>query len=146
MRKNKTEFTQQSVNDFLKTITDQQKMKDSYDLVNLMEKVSAEKARMWGTSIIGFGEYHYRYESGHEGSAPLIGFSPRKSAISLYIFTDLEKHRSLLNNLGKFKMGKSCIYVKKISDINTDVLVCLMQHAIAYITLKYKRKNNNEVF
>src|SRR5690606_5794734 len=117
MAENKTKETTENVIDFINQVDDEQKRKDSFQLLKLMEKTSGHKAKMWGPSIIGFGSYHYKYESGHEGDAPLIGFSPRKSAISLYVFTGLEEHKHLLDDLGKFKMGKACIYAKKMSDI-----------------------------
>lgn len=139
MAKNKTEFTDKNVDDFLQTVENEQKRKDSYELIALMEKITGEKAKMWGPSIVGFGNYHYKYESGHEGNAPLVGFSPRKTAISLYVFTGLQEHEHLLENLGKFTMGKACIYVKKLADINLNVLTVLMKHSIDYVSTKYTR-------
>lgn len=139
MEKNKTEFTDKSVDDFLQKVENEQKRNDSCELIALMEKLTGEKAKMWGTSIVGFGNYHYKYESGHEGNAPLVGFSPRKAAISLYVFTGLQEHERLLENLGKFTMGKACIYVKKLTDINLDVLTNLMNHSIDYVSTKYNR-------
>lgn len=139
MEKNKTEFTDKSVDDFRQKVENEQKRNDSCELIALMEKLTGEKAKMWGTSIVGFGNYHYKYESGHEGNAPLVGFSPRKAAISLYVFTGLQEHERLLENLGKFTMGKACIYVKKLTDINLDVLTNLMNHSIDYVSTKYNR-------
>ncbi|MFZ7105058.1 MAG: DUF1801 domain-containing protein, partial [Bacteroidota bacterium] len=92
---------------------------------------------MWGPSIIGFGSYHYKYASGHEGDAPIIGFSPRKAAISLYVYTGLEEHEHLLEGLGKYKIGKVCIYVNKLSDIDRQKLIRLMKESIRYIKTKY---------
>jgi len=139
MAKNKTEFTDKNVDDFLQTVENEQKRKDSYELIALMEKLTGEKAKMWGSTIVGFGNYHYKYESGHEGNAPVVGFSPRKTAISLYVFTGLQEHEHLLENLGKFTMGKACIYVKKLADINLDALTILMNRSIDYVTTKYTR-------
>lgn len=139
MTKNKTEFTDKNVDDFLQTLESEQKRKDSYELIALMEKITGEKAKMWGSTIVGFGNYHYKYESGHEGNAPLIGFSPRKTAISLYVFTGLQEHEHMLENLGKFTMGKACIYVKRLTDINLDALTGLMNHSIDYVSTKYTR-------
>lgn len=139
MAKNKTEFTNQSVADFLQTVENEQKRNDSYELIALMEQLTGEKAKMWGPTIVGFGNYHYKYESGHEGNAPLVGFSPRKTAISLDVFTGLQEQEHLLGNLGKFTMGKACIYVKKLADINLDVLTSLMNHSIDYVSTKYNR-------
>jgi hypothetical protein len=92
---------------------------------------------MWGPSIIGFGSYHYKYASGHEGNAPMLGFSPRKAAISLYVFTGLQEHRHLLDNLGKYKMGKACIYIKQLSDIDEKVLKTIMKESIRYLKATY---------
>ena len=139
MEKNKTEFTDKNVDDFLQTVENEQKRKDSYELIALMEKITGEKAKMWGPTIVGFGNYHYKYESGHEGNAPLVGFSPRKTAISLYVFTGLQEHEHLLENLGKFTKGKACIYVKKLADINLNILTGLMKHSIDYVSTKYTR-------
>lgn len=138
MAKNKTAVTSKNVLDFINEFADtEQKREDSYELLKLMQDISGYEAKMWGPSIIGFGSYHYKYKSGHEGDAPLIGFSPRKSAISLYVFTGLEEHESLLKDFGKYKMGKACIYIKKLSDIDKKKLVVLMTETIKYLKLKY---------
>jgi hypothetical protein len=138
MAKNKTTETSQNVFDFInQTVEDEQKKQDSYALIELMESVSGCQAKMWGPSIIGFGSYHYKYESGHEGDSVLIGFSPRKAAISLYVFMGGEENAHLLEGLGKFKMAKSCIYVKKLADIDKEKLTALMQATIQYLTAKY---------
>lgn len=113
MAKNKTSETNLNVVDFILQIANQQKKDDSFRLLKIMEEASGYKAKMWGPSIIGFGKYHYKYASGHEGEAPLVGFSPRKSAISLYIYSCNGDDKHLLEGLGKFKMGKACIYIKK---------------------------------
>lgn len=139
MAKNKTDFTNESVIDFIENVENEQKRKDSYALIQLMENSSGEPARMWGPSIVGFGKYHYRYKSGHEGTAPILGFSPRKSAISLYVFTGLDKHEHLLEGLGKFTKGKACIYIKKLADIDEVVLKKLMKETIDYMSTKYTR-------
>lgn len=139
MAKNKTDFTEESVIDFVESVEQAQKKSDSYQLIKLMSEISGEPAKMFGPSIIGFGEYHYKYKSGHEGKAPLIGFSPRKTAISLYVFTGLEEHKHLLEDLGKYTIGKACIYIKKLSDINEQILICLMQATIQYLETKYNR-------
>src|SRR5690606_8715403 len=122
MAKNKTSTTDENVTDFINSFADtEQKKQDSYELIELMKSISGHEPKMYGPSIVGFGNYHYKYDSGHEGDAPLIGFSPRKSDISLYVFTGYLGHpeqEEILKDLGKFKMGKACIYVKKLSDIN----------------------------
>lgn len=138
MSKLKTKPTEIDVYEFIDSFANTgQKRKDSKVLVELMTRVTGFNPVMWGPSIIGFGEYHYVYESGHEGDAPLVGFSPRKSAISLYVFTGLEEHEYLLENLGKFRKGKSCIYVNKLADINLDQLTSLMKETIKYLNEKY---------
>lgn len=138
MAKNKTTETNADVFEFINTFADtEQKKKDSYELVELMKKISGHEPKMWGPSIIGFGSYHYKYDSGHEGDAPVLGFSPRKAAISLYVFTGLEEHEHMLKDLGKFKMGKACIYAKRLSDINQDQLKELMKETIKFIENKY---------
>ncbi len=134
MAKNKTSETEQSVIEFLNgTLTDEKKIEDSKTLIELMKSISGHEPKMWGPSIIGFGSYSYTYPSGHSGEAPLIGFSPRKAAISLYVFTGLDEHVHILDGLGKFTMGKACIYVKKLSDIDIKVLKSLMKHTITYL-------------
>jgi len=134
MAKNKTIETDRNVLDFINEFADsEQKRKDSYKLLELMQSVSGFEPKMWGPSIIGFGNYHYKYGSGHEGDAPLIGFSPRKAAISLYVYTGHESHGHLLKDLGKFKMGKACIYVKKLTDIDQQKLKALMNETIQYL-------------
>lgn len=140
MAKNKTTETETGVFDFINEFADsEQKRIDSLELLNIMQQVSGYEPKMWGPSIIGFGNYHYKYESGHEGDAPLIGFSPRKAAISLYIFTGLSEHMYLLDNFGKFKMGKACIYIKKLSDIDTNRLEFIITETIKYLKEKYPK-------
>lgn len=141
MAKNKTQTTDANVEDFINSFADtEQKRKDSFELIKLMQDFTGHEPKMYGPSIVGFGNYHYKYDSGHEGDAPLVGFSPRKSAISLYVFTGYLGHseqEELLKDLGKFKMGKACIYVKKLSDINQDVLKKLMKSTIEFLQSKY---------
>lgn len=138
MAKNKTGETQEDVFNFIEDFSNnEQKRKDSLDLVEFMKKVTGFEPRMWRPSIIGFGHYHYKYASGHEGDAPLVGFSPRKAAISLYVFTGLEEHNHLLEGLGKFKKGKACIYVNKLSDIDEAVLEKLIRVTIDYLHEMY---------
>jgi len=138
MVKNKTTETGNSVTDFINAVESEQKRADSFKLIDLMRNVSGHEPKMWGPSIIGFGSYHYKYKSGHEGDAPLIGFSPRKAAISLYVFTGLEEHKHLLDDLGRFKMGKACIYIKKLSDINEESLNVLMKETISFLKSTYE--------
>lgn len=134
MAKTKTTFTGQNVSDFINAfVENEQKKADSFELVSLMENWTGFEAKMWGPSIIGFGKYHYKYASGHEGDAPIIAFSPRKTALTFYVFSNTEKGKLLLADLGKFKMSKACIYVKKLSEINVEVLKELCLDSIKYI-------------
>ena len=124
----KTQKTEANVHDFINAFADSdQKRKDGFELLDFMQKVTGFEAKMWGASMIGFGSYHYKSEkSKQEGDWPLVGFSPRKAAISLYVLTGTDDQEALLENLGKFKMGKGCLYIKKLSDIDTDVLKKIM--------------------
>lgn len=138
MAKNKTTETNVDVLDFISTFANtEQKRIDSFELLKLMQNTTGYEPKMWGPSIVGFGSYHYKYESGHEGDAPLVGFSPRKAAISLYVYTGLKQHEHLLKDFGKFKMGKACIYVNKLSDIDLQKLETLMKETIHYLQTKY---------
>lgn len=136
----KTKQHDSDVSGFINTFADtEQKRLDSFELLKLMQDFTGFEPKMWGPSIIGFGSYHYKSErSRQEGDWPLIGFSPRKAAISLYVFTGAKEHEYLLENLGKFKIGKACIYVKKLSDINQDALKKLMKETIDFLQAKYK--------
>jgi Domain of unknown function (DU1801) len=134
MAKNKTTETEINVIDFVNSYVDNdQKKADSFRLIDLMSEWSGFKPKMWGPTIIGFGSYHYIYASGHEGDAPLIGFSPRKVEFSLYIYSPTEKNKHLLDNFGKFKIGKACIYIKKLSDINISSLEKICKATIVYL-------------
>lgn len=141
MATTKTIQTEADVHEFINTFADtEQKRKDSFDLLKLMQESTGFEPKMWGPSIIGFGSYHYKYDSGHEGDAPLIGFSPRKPAISLYVYSGYlgcPEQEDLLKDLGKFKMGKACIYIKKLSDINPEILKKLMKTTIDFLQSKY---------
>ncbi|MFZ1703825.1 MAG: DUF1801 domain-containing protein [Saprospiraceae bacterium] len=102
-------------------------------LIELLSEWSGFEPKMWGPTIIGFGSYHYKYVSGHEGDAPILGFSPRKAEFSLYVYSPIEEQKSLLEKLGKFKIGKVCIYIKKLDDIDIDILQKMSLSSIAYI-------------
>lgn len=118
----KTTENEVSVLDFINTVEDESKRKDSLELVKIMEEITQAPAKMWGPAIIGFGKYHYKYDSGREADMLRVGFSPRKDALALYIGANSEENLDIISNLGKYKTGKSCLYVKKLSDINLDVL------------------------
>ncbi|MBN7815816.1 DUF1801 domain-containing protein [Algoriphagus pacificus] len=133
-KENKTVVTEVSIADFIDSFVDkEQKKTESFELIQLMVKCSGFQAKMWGPSIIGFGIHHYKYASGHEGDMPLIAFSPRKAAFSLYIYTDSEESKKLLSELGKYKMGKACIYVNKLADIDLNVLEKLCKAGINHL-------------
>ena len=134
MAKLKTTDTGKDVMEFVGLVDNEQKKADSVRLIKLMQEWSGFEPRMWGPSIIGFGNYHYKYASGHEGDAPILGFSPRKAAFSLYVYSATEKSKLLLDGLGKFKMTKACIYVNKLADINISILQELCLESIKYIS------------
>jgi hypothetical protein len=136
MAKNKTTETKASVAHFLATVKDEKKRKDCSAIIDLLEKHTGLEPKMWGPSIIGFGSYHYKYESGHEGDAPLVGLSPRANAISLYLSNVMEKE-DLLKKFGKHKTGKGCIYIQKTEDIDTTVLIQMAKNSIKHLRNKY---------
>lgn len=118
----KTTVNKASVTAFLNKVDDEQKRKDSFEIAKIMQQVSKEKPKMWGPSIIGFGSFHYKYESGREGDMPLIAFSPRKQYITLYVLEGDAHEAPLLKKLGKHTTSKVCLYIKKLSDVDTSVL------------------------
>lgn len=126
----KTKETDESVNTFLKKITEAQKQKDAFSLVELMESATKTKAKMWGPAIIGFGNKRLKYESGRELNWFIMGFSPRKQNFALYISGIVEKHQDLLKKLGKCKTGKGCIYINKLEEVNLDVLKKVFQKGL----------------
>ena len=134
---NKTTETANSVPDFLNSVADETKRADSLQLVKIMTKQTGFKAKMWGPAIVGFGSYHYKYESGREGDAPLVGFSPRAKEISLYLSQDPTEKEKLLKELGKHRTGGGCIYIKKLQDINIEVLGKLIANSVKHLQQKY---------
>jgi hypothetical protein len=122
MAKNKTTETTYNVTHFINTVEDERKRNDAFELLKIIQEVTRFEPKMWGTAIIGFGSYHYKYASGHEGDAPLVGFSPRKDAISVYLYSSFENKDILLSKFGKYKAGKGCIYIKKLADIDLEIL------------------------
>lgn len=127
----KTQRTKASVAAFLNSIEDPGKRREAKAVHKLMREVSGEKGAMWGVNIVGYGSYRFKYANGQESEWMLTGFSPRKQALSLYIMTGLAKHASLLKQLGKHKAGKSCLYVKRLEDIDLDVLRKLVEESVA---------------
>jgi len=137
MAKNKTIETQNSVAAFLTTITDVQKRKDCSTIIDLITEHTGLEPKMWGTSIVGFGSYHYKYESGREGNAPLAGIASRANAITLYLGSIFDKKEELLSKFGKHKTGKSCIYIQKLEDIDTSILTKMVKNSIEHTKKQY---------
>jgi len=137
MAKNKTSETLLSVNEFLHTVKEETKRKDSMSLIELIKNQTGIEPKMWGQSIVGFGRFHYKYDSGHEGDSPLVAFSPRESAITLYLSGHFEKREELLEKLGKHKTGKGCIYIKSLDNINIGTLEMMIINHIKHIKEKY---------
>jgi len=142
MTETKTKPTNESVNDFLNKISDEERRADCFQVAKIMEEVTGEKPTMWGPSIVGFGSYHYKYDSGREGDWLMTGFSPRKKDLTLYIMMGFEKHRDLMEKLGKHSHAKSCLYIKRLSDIHVPTLKKLIKASLkdhkAYIASKTK--------
>ena len=129
----KTKKTKASVDKFLNSIKDEKKREDSYTILKLMKQITKEEPIMWGTSMVGFGSYHYKYASGREGDWFLSGFSPRKQNLTLYIMSGFSKNQNLLKKLGKHKTGKGCLYINKIEDIDIKVLKELIKQSVSYL-------------
>jgi len=137
MAKTKTFKTDQDVTEFINSVADEKKRADSFKLIEAMSGVTGFKPYMWGPSIIGFGNYHYKYQSGHEGDAPLAGFSPRKSAISLYLASEFPERDNLLKQLGKYKLAVACVYIKRLDDINISILKKMISASARHIKKLY---------
>ena len=132
----KTKLNDASVTDFLNGVADEQKRKDSFEIVKIMQQVTKEEPKMWGSSIVGFGSYHYKGASGREGDWMLIGFSPRKQNITLYIMPGFERYQGLTKKLGKHSTGKSCLYIKRLSDVDVNLLKELMAESVKVMKKK----------
>ncbi|WP_413375596.1 DUF1801 domain-containing protein [Alkalihalobacillus sp. 1P02AB] len=133
----KTKETDHDVIEFIEKVESPKKKQDAYELLDIFTEVTGYEAKMWGPSIIGFGSYHYKYKTGHEGDAPLVGFSPRKAKISLYFATGDAKRDELLKDFGKHTSGKACVYINKIADIDVDVLKVLIKQSITFLRETY---------
>ncbi|WP_409300454.1 DUF1801 domain-containing protein [Peribacillus sp. SCS-155] len=133
----KTKENDHSVIEFIEKIENPKKRGDAYTLLDIFTQTTGFQAKLWGSSIIGFGSYHYRYKSGHEGDAPLVGFSPRKAKISLYLAPYEPQRDELLLNFGKHTTGKGCVYINKVADIDVEVLKKLIQQSVAYLNKLY---------
>ena len=137
MSQNKTRPNTTSATSFLDSVEDEIQRRDSHTLNRIMKGITGEEPVMWGPSIIGFGSYHYKYDSGREGDMMLTGFSPRKQSLSLYIMAGFTKYEALLQKLGKHKTGKSCLYIKRLLEINVDVLKELIKASYNHYNHKY---------
>jgi Domain of unknown function (DU1801) len=140
MATNKTHTTSADVTAFVDAVADEQQRAEAQSLIALMTRLSSEQATMWGPSIIGFGRYHYRYESGREGDMCRIGFSPRKGQTVVYLVDGYSERESLLTRLGKHKTGKSCLYIKRLSDVDMAVLEEMIVASLATLAERYPDK------
>jgi hypothetical protein len=137
MAETRTKPTMVSVDEFIEAVPDPVRRADAKTVRAMMERITGEPARMWGPSIIGFGSYHYKYESGHEGTACRLGFSPRKAELVLYVLTGEPEQQAQLARLGKHKTGKACLYVKKLADVDMAVLEEITRGALAHMNARY---------
>ena len=132
----KTKPTVASVNAFLAKVAGKDRRGDCKTILQMMKKVSRKEPKMWGSSMVGFGEYHYKYASGHEGDCFVIGFAPRKQDLTLYFMGGLDRHKSLLKKLGKHRTGKACLYIKKLADVDLDVLDEMLRDSVQAMKVK----------
>lgn len=140
MASNKTVPTDDLVEKFLNAVPDERKRRDSWSLVDLMKAITGEEPKMWGSSLVGFGQYHYRYASGREGDFFLTGFSPRKSALTVYIIPGFARYADSLQRIGPHKTGKSCLYLKSLETVDRDILEEIIRDSVAYMRKKYDCK------
>jgi hypothetical protein len=138
----KTKQTDVNVTGFIESVSDEKKRRDCFQLIDLMSEITGEKAKLWGASIIGFGNYHYKSKSGSEGDWFLVGFSPRKQNISIYLMAgyvsaENPQYEEILQKLGKYKLGKGCLYINKLEDINADLLKELIVISVNFLKNKY---------
>lgn len=133
MSENKTRPTDLNVVEFLNGVEHKTRRADGLTLLEMMKEITGEEAVMWGTSIVGFGSYHYKYESGREGDMPLVGFSPRKQSMTVYIMPGFDEYDEMLSELGKHKIGRSCLYINKLADVDENVLRKLVKHSYEHM-------------
>ena len=137
MAEPKTQPTSQSVSDFLKTVVDKKMREECRVVAKMMREATGKRARMWGTSIVGFGSYDYKYASGRGGSWPIVGFSPRSKNLSIYIMPGFSNFDKLMGRLGKYKTGKSCLYIKSLDDVDQKKLKALIDGSVKFMMKKY---------
>lgn len=140
MPENKTKPTQQSATAFIDRLDDKQRRVDAKKVASMMRKATGARATMWGESIVGFGQYHYKYASGREGDFLLTGFSSRKQALTLYIMAGFSEFGALMNKLSQYKTGKSCLYIKSLADVDEKVLEQLINRSVKYMCKNYQKK------
>lgn len=133
----KTKINENNIVEFLNGVDNDERRKDCFTLLDLFQQWTKETPKMWGASIVGFGSYHYKYDSGREGDWFLTGFSPRKQNLTIYITAGFREYDDIMKNLGKYTTGSSCLYVKKLSDIDIDKLKTLVEKSVAYMKKRY---------
>lgn len=138
MSSNKTVETDASVETFIDSVEDEQKKKDSWDLVEMMTRITGKPPRMWGSSLVGFGRYHYRYASGREGDFFITGFSPRKTALTVYVMPGFDDYTGQLDKLGPYKTGKSCLYLKNLDTVDREVLESIIADSVEVMRSRYE--------
>lgn len=137
MAENKTKPTSLKAEDFISQVENPQKRSDSLKVMEMMKEITGKEPVMWGSSLIGFDQYHYKYDSGREGDSLMVGFSPRKQALTIYIMPGFERFDDLMQKLGKYKTGKACLYIKKLEDIDLSILRELISESVKYMRKKY---------
>ena len=139
----KTQRNRSSVKAFLAGVADDRKRRDAMAVSEIMQDITGEEPAMWGTSMVGFGSYHYKYDSGQEGDWPLVGFSPRKDSLTLYIMPGFKEYGELLGKLGKHKTGVSCLYIKSLEDIHVPTLKTLVRESVKHMKQMVKERSSN---
>ncbi|MEP4547018.1 MAG: DUF1801 domain-containing protein [Saccharospirillum sp.] len=137
---NKTQPTSTSIAEFIESLADERRQAECHQLIDLMREESGQEPVLWGPAIIGFGQYHYRYDSGREGDFMRVGFSPRKQNLSIYIIPGFKPYQAVLERLGKHKLGKSCLYIKRLNDVDTSALRELVRQSLVDMNERYPEK------
>ena len=140
MAENKTKPNKMSVTAFINGIEDEQRRRDVKKVAAMMREATGSRARMWGANMVGYGQYHYKYDSGREGDFMVTGFSPRKQALTLYVIPGFRHFEALMRKLGKYKTGKSCLYIKRLTDVDEKVLKQLIVASVKYMRKNYDTK------
>ena len=138
MSSNKTVENDSSVENFINTVDNEQKRRDSWDMIALMKGITGAEPRMWGSSLVGFGQYHYKYESGREGDSFITGFSPRKTALTVYIMPGFDAYKEKMAKLGPHKTGKSCLYLKNLDAVDRGVLEEIIRDSVDLMRERYE--------